>query len=187
MLPFTDPSLFRPEWVERDRTVLFTTTMHNIEKKGFPELIKVMERIPDMRVRCVVRQPDRLPRWPKERLGARIEIGGVTKEEMVRLYHRVWLNFRASREESSPVSILEAMVCKIPQIVSPAVARQIPFMENEKTGFVVDPDDTKGLVRAVRRILEDPELRDRLGEEAHARAVEHSLEKRVKVFERLLA
>jgi glycosyltransferase involved in cell wall biosynthesis len=186
MLPFTDPGLFHPGWEERDHTVLFTTTMHNIEKKGFPELVKVMQRIPEMRVRCVVRQPDRLPPWPKDKLLSRLEIGGLKKEEMIRLYHRVWLNFRASREESSPLSILEAMVCKIPQIVSPTVARQIPFLENGKTGYVVDPDDTRGLVRAVRKLLEDPELRDQMGEEAHVRAIEHSLERRIRTFERLL-
>ena len=34
--PFTDPSLFHPEWVEREKRILFTTTMHNIDKKGTP-------------------------------------------------------------------------------------------------------------------------------------------------------
>ncbi len=182
--PFTDPELFRPELVERDKRVLFTTTMHNIKKKGLPELLRAMHRIGDMRVRCVVRQPQHLPPIPSN-LRKRMEISGLTKSEIVVLYHKVWLNCRVSREESSPVSILEAMICEVPQVTSTAVAEQIPIIEDGKTGFVVNPDDTAGLVRGLRRLLADPALRDEMGRECRRRAVSYSLESRIGVFEEL--
>ena len=184
--PFTDPDLFHPEWVERERRILFTTTMHNIDKKGFPELTKALKQLRSARVRCVVRQPDRLPPIP-DSCRERMEIGPVKKSEMVRIYHRTWVNCRTSREESSPVSILEAMICELPQIVSPVVASQIPIMEDGKTGFIVDPDDTKGLVRALRTILDDADLRDEMGRECRARASTYAFDERSSKFEELLA
>lgn len=184
--PFTNEGLFHPERVARERVVLFTTTMHNIEKKGLPELVKAMEQMPEVRVRCVVRQPDRLPPIPTA-VRLRMTMGAVKKPEMVDLYHRVWLNCRTSREESSPLSILEAMSCEVPQVISPVVADQIPILEDGRTGFIVDPDDTDRLVRSVRAILEDPELRDAMGKECRRRVLEYSLGKRIGRFERYLS
>jgi glycosyltransferase involved in cell wall biosynthesis len=185
MPPFTDPELFHEDWVERERVVLFTTTMHNIEKKGFPELVEAMQSLETCRVRCVVRQPHLLPPYPEE-IADRLEIGGLKKPAMVELYHHVWVNCRTSREESSPVSILEAMICELPQIVSPTVAEQIPILEDGETGFIVDPDDVPALVEALRTILGDRELRDRMGTEARRRALEYSFDNRVEAFERNL-
>lgn len=186
VLPFTDDGLFDRGKVRRERRVLFTTTMHNIDRKGFPELVRAMTRMRSLEVRCVVRQPERLPPFPPG-VGARMEMGGVPKAEMVELYHRMWVNCRTSREESSPVSILESMSCELPQIVSPTVARQIPIIEDGATGFVVDPDDPDRLVRALRTILDDERLRNRMGRECRRRAASLSFDARAGDFERLLA
>ena len=85
------------------------------------------------------------------------------------------------------MSILESMTCELPQIVSPTVARQIPILEDGVTGFVVDPDDVDGLAWALRRILGDRDLRDRMGRECRRRACSLSFENRRGEFERLLA
>lgn len=186
-LPFTDGALFRAgDAAARERRVLFTTTMHNIHEKGFPELVDAMSADRAIRARVVVRQPERLPEIPKGVAG-RMEIGGVTKHEMIDLYHSLWVNCRTSRSESSPVSILESMSCELPQIVSPKVAQQIPIIEDGVTGFVVDPDDRADLTRALRTILDDQALRDRMGRECRRRACELAYERRVGEFERLLA
>lgn len=185
MPPFTDPDLFHPDWVDRDRRVLFTTTMHNIEKKGLPELLRAMQRLRDLRVRCVVRQPEHLPKiTPACR--RRMEIGPVPKQEMVRLYHQVWLNCRTSREESSPVSILESMICEVPQVTSTVVAAQIPILEDGATGFVLHPDDHEGIVRALKTLMSDAELRDRMGKECRRRAMEYSYDARASAFDGLM-
>ncbi|MBI5364851.1 MAG: glycosyltransferase family 4 protein [Planctomycetes bacterium] len=187
MLPFTNPNLFRPaEAKEREPRVLFTTTMHNIHEKGLPELVEAMTKATEIRTRVVVRQPERLPKIPA-RVLARMEIGGVSKDAMTTLYHRMWVNCRTSRSESSPMSILESMTCELPQIVSPIVARQIPILEDGATGFIVDPDDSDGLVWALQRILGDRALRDRMGRECRRRANQLSFEARSGEFERLLA
>lgn len=185
MPPFTDDRLFRQDLVARERTVLFTTTMHNIELKGFPELLSAMHRIRDMQVQCIVRQPHCLPPIPPS-LRNRLRITSLAKDQMVQLYHKVWLNCRVSREESSPVSILESMVCEVPQVTSTVVARQLPIIENGKTGFVVEPQDRPGMVRALRTLLADSGLRDQMGRECRSRALQYGLERRISTFEGLL-
>ena len=97
-----------------------------------------------------------------------------------------WVNFRISREESSPMSILELMTCEVPQIVSPMVASQIPLIEDGVTGFVVDPDDEDRAAWALRTILDDRRLRDRMGRECRRRALALALEERMDLFERLI-
>ena len=113
-------------------------------------------------------------------------IGPVKKPEMIDLYHRVWLNCRTSREESSPLSILEAMSCEVPQVTSPVVAEQIPLLEDGKTGFIVDPDDTDRIAHCIRQLLDDQEMRDEMGAECRRRALTYSLGNRIQVFERYL-
>lgn len=186
MLPFTDASLFDPKIVDRQERVLFTTTMHNIDKKGLPELVKALVSLRSVQVDCIVRQPERLPSIPPG-VAKRMDIRSLPKDEMVQLYHRAWVNCRTSREESSPMSILEAMTCELPQIVSPAVARQIPIIEDGATGFVVDPDDPDRLAWALQTLLSDRRLRDRMGRECRRRACTLSFDARIGEFERLLS
>ena len=185
MLPFTNPELFERAAVHRQRKVLFTTTMHNIDQKGYPELAKAMELLPRVEARVVVRQPHLLPKVPAK-VTRRMVTGPVSKPEMIGLYHTLWLNCRVSRQESSPLSILESMVCEMPQIISTTVAEQIPILEDGATGFVIDPDDNERLRWALTTLLGDDRLRDRMGREARRRAIALSFDRRVHEFERLL-
>ena len=186
MPPFTNPEIFQPERVDRERRVLFTTTMHNIEKKGFPELVKAMRRMPSLRVRCVVRQPERLPPYPS-RLKDRLEIGPVSKEEMIELYHRMWRQLPHESRGELPGQHPRGDDLRAAPDHLPAVAAQIPIIEDGKTGFVVHPDDERGLIRALRTLLENRRLRDEMGREARRRAEKYSLENRITAFERFLA
>jgi glycosyltransferase involved in cell wall biosynthesis len=186
MLPFTDPDLFQPGLVRRERRPLFTTTMHNIDKKGLPELVQVMNRQRKLEVDCIVRQPEHLPPIPAGVRG-RMHMRSLPKPKMVELYHTAWFNFRVSREESSPMSILESMTCELPQIVSNRVAEQIPIIEDGATGFVVDPDDRDRTEWAVKTLLADQRLRDRLGRECRRRTLDLAFSARVSNFEALMS
>jgi glycosyltransferase involved in cell wall biosynthesis len=42
---------------------------------------------------------------------------------------------------------------------------------DDETGILVPPDDPRSLATAMRRLLTDPELRQRMGESARARVV----------------
>lgn len=76
-----------------------------------------------------------------------------------------------SHWEGQPITILEAMACGLP-IVSATVGAIPDVVRHDRDGILVAPRDVPGLTAALRRIVEDPELRERMGESAHARASE---------------
>jgi glycosyltransferase involved in cell wall biosynthesis len=67
-----------------------------------------------------------------------------------------------SRSEGQPMSVLEAMahgVC----VVASDVGGIPELVEDGRTGVLVPPDDVDALVGALRRVLDDRDLRERLG------------------------
>jgi glycosyltransferase involved in cell wall biosynthesis len=53
-------------------------------------------------------------------------------------------------------------VCGIPEVI-----------EDNVTGLLVAPGDPQGLARSVELLIQDPRLRERLGEAARQRALKH--------------
>lgn len=68
----------------------------------------------------------------------------------------------SSRNEGTPVSLIEAHAC-----ARPAVATDVggvrAVVENGETGLLVPSGDAQSLSAALRRLVEDPALRDRMG------------------------
>jgi glycosyltransferase involved in cell wall biosynthesis len=66
-----------------------------------------------------------------------------------------------SRREGFGITAVEAMMSRIPVVASGAGG--IPeIVEHERTGLLVPPDDPKALAEAIVRLLDDPQLRERL-------------------------
>jgi len=74
-----------------------------------------------------------------------------------------------SRYEGFPLSIIEAMLAGLP-VVATRVGSVAEAVEDGETGFLVSPGDRTALVAVLRRLLDDPELRRRLGDAGRARA-----------------
>lgn len=73
-----------------------------------------------------------------------------------------------SRDEGLPNAMLEAMAWGKALIVSPAGA--IPeFVSDGVEGFIVPSDDLQAISNAIQRLVEDPNLRVRMGQAARAR------------------
>ncbi len=70
-----------------------------------------------------------------------------------------------------PTVILEAMACGVP-VVATDVGAVREVVEDGVTGFVVPPLDPQAIAHATLRLLDDAELRARMGEAARRRAVE---------------
>ncbi len=75
----------------------------------------------------------------------------------------------AAREESLPLSLLEAAACGA-AIVCTSVGGNGEVVVDERSGIVVPPDDAPALAGALLRMARDPALRTRLGAAARARA-----------------
>lgn len=74
-----------------------------------------------------------------------------------------------SRSESFGIANLEAMACGLP-VVSTRTGAIPEYIEHDVHGLLVDPGDAAGLARELRRLIESPKLRQRLGAAARERA-----------------
>jgi glycosyltransferase involved in cell wall biosynthesis len=93
----------------------------------------------------------------------------------------------ASRNESLPLVVLEAMAFGLP-IVSTDVFGVPEAVAHEREALLVRPGDAAALAAGVQRVLGDPALAARLGARARATLVERfTLERMIDEYDRLLA
>ena len=76
-----------------------------------------------------------------------------------------------SLSEGLPLALLEAMFAGR-AIVASAVGGIPEVITNDREGLLVPPSDPEALAAALRRLLDDPALRIRLGRAAQVRAAE---------------
>ena len=95
-------------------------------------------------------------------------LGFVGHDELERLYDEAAVVVLPSYREGLPLAVLEAMAHGRP-VVATRVGGIPDLVEDGATGFLVEPGDVDGLRAALLRLLADPELRRRLGNEARRR------------------
>jgi glycosyltransferase involved in cell wall biosynthesis len=74
----------------------------------------------------------------------------------------------SSEREGSPLALLEYMAAEC-AIVATGVGGIPSMVEDDEEALLVEPDDPAALARALRRVLDDPELRARLSAAARRR------------------
>jgi colanic acid/amylovoran biosynthesis glycosyltransferase len=67
----------------------------------------------------------------------------------------------SSFAEGVPVVLMEAMAAGVP-VVATSIAGIPELVRNEETGLLVSPGDVDATANAIRRLIEDPDLRNRL-------------------------
>ena len=93
--------------------------------------------------------------------------GHVDEEQKLALLQRSWVNLTASSAEGWCLSVMEAAACATPSAAL-AVGGLPESIEHERTGLLADT--TEELVDQTRRLMDDDELRERLGRQARERA-----------------
>jgi glycosyltransferase involved in cell wall biosynthesis len=73
-----------------------------------------------------------------------------------------------SDTEGLPLALLEAMACGLPVVVT-RVGGMPEVVENGVTGFIVQPADSQELADRLRQLIESPELRIQMGQNAAIR------------------
>lgn len=99
-------------------------------------------------------------------LGPRVTFHGErVGDEKLRFLHAADIFVLPSRSESFGIANLEAMACGL-AIVTTRTGAVPEYLENEVQALLVDPGDSTALAAALRRLIEDPGLRHRLGKAA---------------------
>jgi glycosyltransferase involved in cell wall biosynthesis/O-antigen/teichoic acid export membrane protein len=101
-------------------------------------------------------------------LGERVHLHGhVDEAEKLALLQRAWVNLTASSAEGWCLTVMEAAACATPSVAM-RVGGLPESIEEGVTGFLAD--DGEEFTADVRRLVEDRELRERMGRAALARA-----------------
>jgi D-inositol-3-phosphate glycosyltransferase len=152
-----------------------------VERKGFQDVIRAMQMVPDAECVVVGGPPaDRLADDPQARrlwevaesaqVADRIRlVGAVPKEEMPRWYRSADVLVSAPWYEPFGLTPLEAMACGVP-VVATAVGGLTDTVVDGLTGDLVPPRDPKALSGALRRLLADRVRRFAYGTAAVDRA-----------------
>lgn len=132
--------------------------------KGVDVLVRALSDLPEARGLIVGDGPalEDVRRLAEETgVGDRVRLTGYdpsARERMMELDVFVL----PSRFESLPLGILEAMVAGLPVVATDVGSVSEAVIDGE-TGLLVEPGDAAGLAAALRRLLDDPELRKRMG------------------------
>jgi glycosyltransferase involved in cell wall biosynthesis/O-antigen/teichoic acid export membrane protein len=103
-------------------------------------------------------------------LSARVRLHGhVSEAKKLELLKRAWVNLTASSAEGWCLTVMEGAACRTPSVAM-RVGGLPESIEEGVTGFLADSGDE--LTAHVRRLIEDDDLRKRMGNAAYDRAQE---------------
>jgi glycosyltransferase involved in cell wall biosynthesis/O-antigen/teichoic acid export membrane protein len=100
--------------------------------------------------------------------------GHVSEEKKLALLQRAWVNMTASSAEGWCLSVMEAAACGTPSVAM-AVGGLPESIDDGQTGLLAHTPEE--LVAKTRMIVEDRDLRERLGAQARERAREFTWER----------
>ena len=163
------PPGLREELGGEGRPLVLTPARLN-EQKGHPALFEAIAQVPDALFVLAGDGPEQAPLEAlAERLGItdRVRFLG-RREDIPQLMAACDVFALPSLYEGSSLAVLEAMAAGIP-VVSSAIGGTEELIEDGRSGLLVAPGDSQGLAAALRRVLGDAALRERLVAEARER------------------
>ena len=175
-----DHTVFRPyaDVVKRPGRLMVTSSS-DVPMKG---LVPLLEAIAKLRVErdvelVVIGRPRPGGRVAQalERLGLTdivTTVSGVSDEELARLYGEAEVAVVPSLYEGFSLPAIEAMSCGVPVVATTGGALPEVVGVSGETGVLVEPNDPEALLVAIRTLLDDPALRERLGARGRERVME---------------
>lgn len=176
-----DPATFRPMAdVARVRGRIMTTASADVPMKGLAPLLEALAKLrterDDAHLVVIGRMKGRSP-IPSliERLGLEGSVtfvSGVTTERIVELYAEAEVAAVPSLYEGFSLPAIEAMACGVPVVATTGGALPEVVGSDGDTGVLVPPADPSALAAGLRRVLDDTDLRERIGERGRARVLD---------------
>ncbi len=173
-----DTEAFRPhEEVEKVPNSLLFVGNSGDRNKGARYLLEALHLVGDeldLHLTMVDRPNAQMAQQMVERLGLQGRFtltGRVSQEELIRLYCRSQILVSPSLYEGFGLPAAEAMACGLPVVATTAGAFP-EVIEDGVSGVLVPPGDARALAGAIRRLMADAALRERLGSAARKRIEE---------------
>lgn len=181
-----DPALYRPDYAARLRVRAAFGTPEGrpvviavsrlVRTKGYAELSAAMGEVPQAELWVIGerlssdRGEDMLAVLTAAGLGGRLRLLGY-REDVAALLAAADIFVLPSHFEGLPMSVIEAMLTGLPVVASdlPGTREQVA---PEVTGLLVPARQTAPLAAALRRLVDDPGLRARMGAAGRSRALE---------------
>ena len=188
IIPFgVDMNFFRPINVEKDKNIFQILSVgYLIERKGFEYLIKAMENVlkvhNNVKLMIVGSGPleTKLKTLIKDLiLENNIQIiSNVTDEGLLKLYNSSDIFVLPSivdsegNTEGLGVVLLEAMACKIP-VIGSNIGGIPDIVHNGETGLLVLEKDKLEISRAIIKLIENENLRERISVSGYKMVKKH--------------
>jgi len=178
VLPNSTPSSTMENEPSEDGRVRLTFLGELGRRKGAPQLMEALGRLAgrdDWTATLAGNGDVEETRASARRLGIadKVEIPGwLDSEATAEVLRRSDILVLPTFIENLPMTILEAFACGVPVVTTP-VAAITEVVDHGRNGLLVPVGDIGALTEALRQLIEDPDLRRRLGRAAredHARA-----------------
>jgi glycosyltransferase involved in cell wall biosynthesis len=98
-------------------------------------------------------------------------VSGITDRELATLYGEAEVAVVPSLYEGFSLPAVEAMACGVPVVATTGGALPEVVGHDGETGLLVPPNDPEALAGAIARLLDDADLRARLGAAGRERAL----------------
>ena len=174
-----DHTVFRPfDDVTPKPGRIMVTSSSDVPMKG---LVPLLEAVAKLRTErdielTVIGRPREGGRVDKTI--ARLDLGdivqcvsGISDDALARLYGEAEVAVVPSLYEGFSLPAIEAMSCGVPVVATTGGALPEVVGTDGETGLLVPPNDPGALASAIARLLDDPELRARLGAAGRERVV----------------
>lgn len=192
-----DGAAIRREFGFPDDALLLAMAARFVERKGHGLLLDVLPRIVEAEPRTRVVLFGEGPNFEEirervdgEELDAHVHFAGF-REDLVECLPCCDVFVHPARAEGSGVAPLEAAAAGLP-VVATRVGGLPEAVVDGRTGLLVEPDDLEGFGAALIRLLQDADLRSRMGREGRRwvraeRSIATMVEQNRSVYEQILA
>ena len=176
-----DQLVFRPlPNVARVPGRLMTTASADVPMKGLVPLLEAVAKLrverADVHLVVIGKQKDK-SKIPAvlERLGLENVVqfvSGVAQERIIELYAEAEVAVVPSLYEGFSLPAIEAMACGVPLVATTGGALPEVVGPDGEAALTVPTNDPSALAIAIGRLLDDPELRSRIGEAGRNRVLD---------------
>jgi glycosyltransferase involved in cell wall biosynthesis len=111
--------------------------------------------------------------------------GAVSKGQVAEWLQKGDIFINTTNIDNTPVSVIEAMACGL-CVVTTNVGGIPYLLEDEKDALLVPPDDAEAMAVAIRRVLTEPALAERLSTNARKKAEQFDWDNILPQWEKLL-